>query len=70
MQFSIFYGGANNTKPEAKPVDLAAVIKLIKHDAKIEKLVDQIRLAKQQDPLKGAKLKTKLPYITPYGCFR
>jgi hypothetical protein len=69
MQFSIFYGGANNTKPEAKPVDLAAVIKLIKHDAKIEKLVEQIRLAKQQDPLKGAKLKTKLPYITPYGLF-
>ena len=69
MQFSIFYGGANNTKPEPKPVDLASVIKLIKHDSKIEKLVEQIRLAKQQDPLKGAKLKTKLPYITPYGVF-
>jgi hypothetical protein len=69
MQFSIFYGGANNTKPEPKPVDLAAIIKLTKHDSKIEKLVEQIRIAKQQDPLKGSKLKTKLPYITPYGIF-
>ena len=69
MQFSIFYGGATNTKPNGTAT-LSDVIKLVKHDAKIKSLVEQIRINKfKGNNTKAAELKIQLPYITPYGLF-
>jgi hypothetical protein len=69
MQFSIFYGGATNTKPNGTAT-LSDVIKLVKHDSKIKSLVEQIRIEKANgNNTKAAELKIQLPYITPYGLF-
>jgi hypothetical protein len=69
MQFSIFYGGATNTKPNGTAT-LSDVIKLVKHDTKIKSLVEQIRINKfKGNNTKAAELKIQLPYITPYGLF-
>jgi len=71
MYFSIFKNGSWNTKPEANPITLADLIRLIKFD---EELKETVRIAQEYkskgDKENYTKTKSKLPYITPHGQFR
>lgn len=65
-QFSIFYGGSSQTKPNGS-VDITEVIRLIKEDEPIKKIIDKVR--EEKDPTKKSELKNGLPYITVSGKF-